>query len=126
VTDREVSFLGCGTCFGLFVADADLERYVVVAATPESAAAFKKLLARAIAGTTGGKGGPRACPRCGVHLARLGFGEAPLVVIDRCPDHGIWLDRTELKKVVRASRAAAHPREVPPPEDEDEAGPLAT
>ena len=47
VLDKDVSFLGCQACFGLFVADADLERYVVLSATPESAASFKKLLARA-------------------------------------------------------------------------------
>jgi uncharacterized protein len=39
----------------------------------------------------------RPCPRCEVAMAKVGAGDSPRVVIDRCPrGHGMWLDHGEL------------------------------
>lgn len=123
VTDREVEFQGCGTCFGLWVAEGDLGVYVERASTAESATQYALLLEKALRRPAGGSHARRHCPTCRHPLERLGFGENPFVIIDRCPQHGIWLDRSELKKVVRSCRAAAHPSEPALDDDDDEGEP---
>ncbi len=104
--EREVTFLGCHVCFGLFVQEENLAEYVARASEKDQVAtAFRMLLEKALEG----KASPstRSCP-CGKKLMRMGFGESPFVVIDRCPEgHGIWLDKRELKKMIRASRSHA-------------------
>lgn len=42
--------------------------------------------------------GERRCPRCRRRMQRLllDVGDGARVELDRCPDHGIWLDRGEL------------------------------
>lgn len=106
VEDRGVAFLGCTACYGLFASEDDLAAYAADwAGQPGAAEAFRQLLTRSLQG--GARTGIRACPVCAGKLQRLGFGEAPLVIIDRCPDHGVWLDPKELKKLVRATRAFA-------------------
>ncbi len=125
VVDKDVVFLGCGTCFGLFVPDAALQTYVSRAATSEATVvAFTRLLAVAIAkAKEGDELTLRRCPTCDRPLDRLAFGGEPLVILDRCPEHGVWLDRTELKKVVRSARKEAHPHSLDDDDDDDAAGP---
>jgi Zn-finger nucleic acid-binding protein len=103
--ERDVPFLGCTTCSGLFVTARYLHEYVVRATAKPVGDAFTALLDAAM----GGKMAPsvRKCPTCAETLHRLGFGEAPFVVLDLCMDHGLWLDKKELKKVLRSSRAHA-------------------
>ena len=74
---------------------------------------------------SGGRPSVRRCPFCLGNLVRMGFGESPFIIIDRCGEHGLWLDKKELKKVVRSSRAQAaamglirHFREEEDDEDE--------
>ncbi len=52
--------------------------------------------------------GRRRCPRCRRRMERVtltleapGPGAAKRVEIDRCPEHGIWLDRGELGRIMR-------------------------
>jgi len=105
VVDRGVAFVGCQVCWGLLVFEEDLRVYVLEAIGAERAGkAFDDLLAKALGGTTS-RGRKRQCPFCAENLTRLGFGEAPFVILDRCSTHGLWLDDKELRKVVRACRA---------------------
>ena len=53
-------------------------------------------------------------------MYRFGFGESPFVILDRCAHHGVWLDRSELKKIVRASRAYAAAEGWLPAFDDDD------
>jgi Zn-finger nucleic acid-binding protein len=58
--------------------------------------------------------GTRRCPRCRRKMEQLsldigkgggkGGGEGGDVQIDRCPDHGFWLDRGELGAIMRRHR----------------------
>lgn len=39
----------------------------------------------------------RACPRCSARMEKVRAGEAPEVLLDRCPrGHGLWFDHGEL------------------------------
>lgn len=57
-----------------------------------------------------GEPGERRCPRCPRRMERLTLapedagGERAAVEIDRCPRHGIWLDRGELGRIMRRLR----------------------
>jgi Zn-finger nucleic acid-binding protein len=103
--DRGVEFLGCSECFGLFVSEGDLADYVRDATEQEEVAkGFHDLMKRTLKEKTP-KIGKRQCPVCKEPLGRLGFGESPFVILDRCPEHGVWLDKKELKKVIRSCRA---------------------
>lgn len=106
--ERDVPFLGCTTCFGLWATTDDLAEYLVRATDQEPVReAFASLLQQALDGTVS-QGKKRRCPRCEGYLQRLGFGERPFVILDRCAEgHGLWLDKKELKKVIRATRAHA-------------------
>jgi Zn-finger nucleic acid-binding protein len=57
--------------------------------------------------------GTRGCPRCRKKMDRLSLadGETPGVEIDRCTDHGFWLDRGELGSIL--SRRKPGPDESP-------------
>ena len=41
----------------------------------------------------------RKCPRCGTQMARRNFRKASGVIIDRCNEHGTWLDADELEQI---------------------------
>lgn len=105
--DRQVPFRGCTVCFGLFVSEDALGQYVCNSAGSEQVAqAYDELLAQALLKQAGQT--KRSCPECAQPMRRLGFGEAPFMILDRCEaGHGVWLDKKELKKVVRASVAQA-------------------
>lgn len=103
---RSVLFRGCTQCFGLFVSETGLGEYVTAAAGDDGVRqGYDDLLGEAtlaLAGTS-----KRHCPECDGPMRRMGFGESPLVILERCEAHGIWLDKKELTKVLRASRAHA-------------------
>ncbi len=40
------------------------------------------------------------CPQCGTIMHRKNFGKRSGVIIDTCKDHGVWLDRGELARVL--------------------------
>jgi Zn-finger nucleic acid-binding protein len=122
--DKGVPFLGCEKCFGLFVTEPDLFTYVEQASSPKVFATFLQLHEKMLQAQQPGT--MRECPFCGAKLARVTIGENPIVLLDRCGEHGLWLDRTELKKVIRTSRAASGQKPDPhaDADDEDE-GPMA-
>jgi Zn-finger nucleic acid-binding protein len=45
------------------------------------------------------------CPDCGHLMNRKGYGPRAGVVMDRCKEHGIWLDGGELAQLVKWARA---------------------
>ncbi|MBL4849123.1 MAG: zf-TFIIB domain-containing protein [Planctomycetes bacterium] len=118
--DRDVEFRGCITCFGLFVHADALSQYVCNAVGDEDAVtAYDDLLVTALKK----QGGPskRVCPVCEEPMRRLGFGEAPFMILDRCENgHGLWLDKRELKKVVRTCRAQTAVLGLMPPPGREE------
>jgi Zn-finger nucleic acid-binding protein len=55
------------------------------------------------------RSGSRGCPRCRKKMKRLTLaaGESPGVEIDRCSDHGFWLDRGELGSILSGRKPDA-------------------
>lgn len=44
------------------------------------------------------------CPRCSDRMNRSNFGRISGVIVDRCAEHGIWLDGGEVEKIVEFIR----------------------
>ena len=121
VENRGVYFVGCNACYGLFAQESDLGIYVTVMAGDSAAEIAFRDLVKLGWSKKGGKS--RNCPVCTNPMNRMGFGEAPFIILDRCPDHGLWMDRAELKKVVVSSRnhaATMGLMQPPPPEEQEE------
>ncbi len=106
VEEQGASFLGCPRCRGVFVSEEDLENYVGVVGGAEAGDAFGRLFLEAV--MDAGGTGKRLCPYCSEPLRRHGFGRNPFLVIDRCEEHGIWLDNNEVQRIIQSARAAAN------------------
>ncbi|MBX3217052.1 MAG: zf-TFIIB domain-containing protein [Labilithrix sp.] len=103
--DRDGSVLhGCSSCHGLFLPP---RAWCALVARPALAADVERRLP--------GRGVPASalldlvpCPGCARQMERGRFAASSSVVIDVCPDHGVWLDAGELGAVVRhAARRAS-------------------
>ncbi len=57
---------------------------------------------------------PRECPRCDRPMEKVALGTSPRVLIDRCPDHGLWFDHGELGTLMGQMAVApgSHPEAV--------------
>ena len=57
---------------------------------------------------------PRKCPRCDKAMEKVFLGQAPRVMLDRCPSHGLWFDHGELGSLVGQMAVApgSHPEAV--------------
>jgi hypothetical protein len=51
------------------------------------------------------------CPTCAVEMERIEFAAISRVIIDVCPDHGVWLDAGELERIMESF----HPHPLPDP-----------
>lgn len=47
----------------------------------------------------------KPCPRCGELMNRRLFGKRSGVILDRCRDHGSWIDAGELRQLMEWTRA---------------------
>lgn len=45
------------------------------------------------------------CPVCATVMNRVNFGARSGVIVDRCPDHGVWLDGGELRQLFEWTKA---------------------
>ena len=102
----ETPALECGGCGGLWLEPRVFDRVCREAADPRLAAA-------------GGLAGPAdetaevpehpvaylPCPVCEDLMVRRNFGGGSAVITDVCRQHGVWLDATELARIVRFLRA---------------------
>jgi Zn-finger nucleic acid-binding protein len=88
----------CPSCRGMWVPEKRLDELVeriVRGAVPASPAAT----ASAAAFEGAARVEYRSCPVCKKQMARRNFHRISGVVIDRCPEHGAWLDADELQRI---------------------------
>jgi Zn-finger nucleic acid-binding protein len=105
---HHVPLLACPTCSGVFVSVYHLAHFVgEEAADPAAGHAFLELLREALAHDLPDGAHLRRCPICKRRLQRFGFGEHPLSIVDRCAEHGLWLDDWDVEKIVRQCRITA-------------------
>ena len=104
VVEREgIEVDWCVDCGGLWFDAGELELLAVKLGRPLAAHDLPPAAAR-------GRPGRRRCPRCPRRLERLPF-ERQALELDRCPSHGIWLDRGELGSMLKGR--APHGADAP-------------
>jgi Zn-finger nucleic acid-binding protein/ribosomal protein L40E len=98
--------LECTTCAGLWLGESVFES--LESRERESAApvADAKTIREEIASRpriAPKTGGPfyRPCPVCQTAMTRINFSKISGILLDRCRDHGIWFDATELEATLR-------------------------
>jgi Zn-finger nucleic acid-binding protein len=98
-----LTVLECGVCAGLWLGTdvfrtlEDRARKVAVPA-PDTMALQAEVKAR----PTPHRGPAyRPCPTCKKRMNRLNFERVSGIIIDRCRDHGIWFDASELDAALR-------------------------
>ncbi|MEI8251985.1 MAG: zf-TFIIB domain-containing protein [Synechococcus sp. ELA057] len=96
----------CPDCLGLFLPIGALERLVAQESGPVLGVDHRLL--QALADTPRVQRGPlryRPCPSCGDLMNRSLHGKRSGVVVDRCRDHGLWLEAGELRQLLEWARA---------------------
>jgi Zn-finger nucleic acid-binding protein len=103
--DTGLTVLECSVCAGLWLGAEvfrTLEERARQAAPPVPdpkalrAEASSRARVRASAGPF-----YRPCPTCDTPMTRVNFERVSGILLDRCSDHGIWFDATELDAVLR-------------------------
>jgi Zn-finger nucleic acid-binding protein len=96
----------CPECLGLFLPLGGLEQLLDQAVGPVWG--IDHGLLHSLAETPRAEPSPlryRPCPRCGELMNRSLHGKRSGVVVDRCRDHGLWLDAGELRQLLEWVRA---------------------
>jgi len=96
----------CASCLGLFLPIGALERLLDQAVAPVWSVDHQLL--STLTETPRAESAPvryRPCPSCGELMNRSLHGKRSGVVVDRCRDHGLWLDAGELRQLLEWARA---------------------
>lgn len=96
----------CPSCLGLFLPLGGLEQLLDQAVGPVWG--IDHGLLHTLAETPRSDPPPlryRPCPRCAELMNRSLHGKRSGVVVDRCRDHGLWLDAGELRQLLEWARA---------------------
>lgn len=104
--EAEVSLGRCATCMGLFLDRGALE-HVLERAVGTVWEVDRRLLNALVEHPRAERETVRyrPCPSCGDLMHRQLFGRRSGVIVDRCRDHGTWLDAGELRQLLEWSRA---------------------
>jgi Zn-finger nucleic acid-binding protein/ribosomal protein L40E len=103
--DTKLTVLECGVCAGLWLG-AEVFRTLEERARKIAPPTPDPVALRAAAGSrkrVPPSAGPfyRPCPSCETPMTRINFERVSGILLDRCRDHGIWFDSTELDAVLR-------------------------
>ena len=101
---QDVTLLGCGTCGGIWLDNANAQR-AIRNLDDKISNLSHRAASRATASPSKEK--PAACPVCRLVMGRVRRTLAQ-IDLDVCPTHGTWFDRDELAIVMNALR-------LPPP-----------
>ena len=110
------SVIECGACGGLWLDPKDFDR--ICERADQQQLALRQLAERTSPERAADAGEVRyhQCIRCRDRMIRRNFGGSSGIILDVCRDHGVWLDHSEMEKVLGFVRAGglarAREREV--------------
>jgi Zn-finger nucleic acid-binding protein len=91
----------CGNCEGHFVSQQALRAILLAQATSQQSAAYSRPSPLSASVRY------RQCPTCSEPMQRKNFAEASGVVLDICPEHGLWFERGELSTIMSFAATGA-------------------
>ena len=96
----------CDRCLGLFFDPGELEALLQATVTHVYTINRKQLANVNNARRSSDYGiSYIKCPACTTLMNRVNFGAQSGVIVDRCPEHGLWLDGGELRQLFEWSKA---------------------
>lgn len=96
----------CDQCLGLFFDPGELEALLQATVTNVYTINRKQIDSLNAAKRTSEYGIAYVkCPVCATVMSRVNFGTRSGVIVDRCPDHGVWLDGGELRQLFEWTKA---------------------
>jgi Zn-finger nucleic acid-binding protein len=96
----------CDECLGLFFDPNELEALLEASVTNVFSIMRSQLDAIKTTATAGDhEAFYIKCPVCGKIMNRVNFGTTSGVIVDRCKDHGVWLDGGELRHLLEWMKA---------------------
>lgn len=100
----------CDQCLGLFFDPGELDTLLQATVANVYAINRKQLdhINNAMRSSDYGATTYIKCPVCATIMNRVNFGARSGVIVDRCPDHGIWLDGGELRQLFEWSKAGGN------------------
>ena len=116
LTSRRVenlTFLECPGCAGLWLEHSTIShvtRRARAEAAPYDPVALRHALTEFRAGLKQKPIVYHPCPVCLTQMGRTNWGHASGVVVDQCPQHGIWFDHGELEHILAWIRAGGEQR----------------
>lgn len=97
----------CDNCWGIWLDTGELGR-VIDARDMKFSSEEKRQLTKLRGGAAEPQAGdPAPCPHCGKIMEQVRSDVGTPLVIDRCPDHGVWLDTGEIKTVQAVAESSA-------------------
>lgn len=96
----------CDSCLGLFFDPNELE--ALLDATVRNVFTVNRSELGAVIGSSGSFDHGVTylkCPVCSQIMSRVNFGARSGVVVDRCKEHGVWLDAGELRQLFNWTKA---------------------
>ncbi len=94
--DVDIDF--CDNCWGCWLDQGELPA-IIRAHELQFTDEEKDQILSLEAATNSGPHGQLLCPNCFVFMEQIRYDESIQILVDRCPQHGIWLDAGELKKI---------------------------
>ena len=88
----------CDECWGMWLDTGELEE-ILAKRSFEFNETEREQILDLMDASSAGPTDPAPCPRCGKTMRRRVYDEAVRIVLDGCPEHGVWLDTGEIKKV---------------------------
>lgn len=100
----------CPNCLGRFLAHDAVERAVRDQRVPRPRFEQDEALAGATSRVDAAleRSHVQRCPVCDAVMRRYVYAMSSGVVVDACPEHGLWLDEGELERIEAWSEATAH------------------
>lgn len=90
----------CSSCKGSWLDEGEISQIIEIKEVKFSSDFTKEVLRSEFAGIPKVETDTiKKCPHCSGPMTAVNFAYSSGIVIDRCPEHGIWLDHTELEKI---------------------------
>lgn len=91
----EIDF--CDSCWGCWLDNGEFSA-IIESRDMEFSEAEKAKVLDVMSASKPGPRGQILCPRCQNFMEQVQYSESVRLLVDRCPDHGVWLDAGEIKK----------------------------
>ena len=90
----------CSSCNGVWLDNGEMPKIMEREIEKFDRELIRETMAKSYAGVPSEEVASEvSCPKCSSDMSPINYNYSSGIIIDRCLDHGIWLDHTELEKL---------------------------